>query len=171
MTTTKKLLLSVIDNHSNQVNAKRIWRHHPLLESMTLKLADYVGVHAQTPAGEPLLTAAIREAAVAYTNAEADDNNGDDAFKAYADQIIQHAVLVFSQNIYVTTPTGDVKWMPFECSLIEFVRRHDGTSVSVMFREPMFPKSLALAFVMGKLVPYPLLETATSGTIFTDIVS
>ncbi|WP_194725540.1 hypothetical protein [Noviherbaspirillum malthae] len=171
MTTTQKALLSVIDNQAVQVNAKRIWRHSPLLESMTIKLANFVGIHAQTHGGETLLAAAICAAAAAYANAEIDDGNDDAAVNAYADQIIQHAVLVFSQTIYVATPSGEVKWMPFECSLLDFVRRHDGTNVSVLFREPLFPKALAVAFVMAKLVPYPLLEASTSSTIFTDIVN
>lgn len=169
MTTTKKLLLSFINDGATQTDAKRIWRHSPLLESMTVKLAEFVGNHAQTRDGEPLIAAAMREAVVAYTKAEDDDDASDAAFNAYADQIIQHAMLVFSQNIYVPTPSGEVKWMPFECSLTDFVKRHQGTDVAVMFRAPMFPQTITLAFVLAKLVPYPLLEKTSSRPLFADI--
>jgi hypothetical protein len=171
MTTTKKLLLSVIDDGSTLTDAKRIWRQSSLLESMTLKLAEFVGNHAQNREGEPLIAAAVRHAVSAYTKAEGKDLASDTAFNAYADQIIQHAMLVFSQNIYVSTRSGEVKWMPFECSLTDFVKRHEGTEVAVAFRTPMFPKSVTLGYVMTKLIPSPLLESETSRQIFTDIVS
>lgn len=169
MTTTKKLLLSAIDDGATQTDAKRIWRQSPLLESMTIKLAEFIGEYAQTPDGKPLIAVAMREAVCAYIRAEGEDGTDDASFTAYADQIVQHAMLVFSQNVYVSTPSGDVKWMPFECSLIDFVKRHEGAPVAVSFRAPMFQKSLTLAFVMAKLVPYPLLEKTISRPIFTDI--
>lgn len=171
MASGKKLLTEMIREFGVLSQAKKIWREHPLLESMTVKLADYVGIHAKSPKGEPLLGAAIAQAVMSYVQHSADSSDNDRAFNAYADQIIQHAVLVYSQNVFVETSNGEVKWMPFECSLEDFVARHPEANVTVSYRDPMFAKPLAVAFAMAKLVPYPLLESASSSAVFSELAA
>lgn len=169
----KKLLTDIARKHDLLPIAKRIWREHPLLEQMAMALADYIGLHAQDSGGAPLLETALVDAIASYEALEGkvvcDDDNP--SVTAYMREMVQRATGIFSQNISVQTPSGDVRWLPFDSSACEFLSRYPGATVQVTSRKPALAAPVAVAAIMIKIVPYSLLDQTSAPSVYDDVMA
>lgn len=169
----KKLLTEIARKNDLLPVAKQIWREQPLLEQMSMALADYIGLHAKDPGGTPLLETALVKAIAQYQahEGEYDEDDRDPAVTAYMREMVQSAVGIFSQNLTVQTPTGEVRWLPFDSSAVEFCNRYPGAEVQVTARKPALAPPVAVAAIMIKIVPYTLLDQTSAPSVYDDVMA
>jgi len=174
MPAEKKLLIDIARRHDLLTEAKQIWRLHPLLDQLTMALAQYIGTQPQDHDGRPLLDMAVSHAVRRYCDCQAElgSDQEDTAVAAYIKSMVDSASLIYSQNLVARTKTGDIRWMPFEESAIEFEQKHPDVKLVVEQRErPIFRRSVAVMAVVLKIMPYSLLEQADAPTLFDDLLA
>jgi len=166
----KKLLTEIARKHNLVNSAKQIWRENPVLEQVTTALAEYIGLHPLDDAGDPLLETAVIHAIKQYLagGSKADPDDYQPSVTAYLRTVIKFAAMIYKQDLIVQTSSGDIRWMPFECSATEFLARHPGAAVRIAPRsKPALVQLVAEVAVMIKIVPLSLLEQSRGEQLYS----
>lgn len=167
MSATKKLLLEIAREAGLLPQAKRIWSEHPLLEQISSRVAEFIGMHPKDETGKPLLIAGIVGAISAYQITRRQKNDGAAAVKEYLLQIVRAAAKIFSQDVCVETPSGKVRWMPLEQTASEFFEKNPSEVVIVEPRERTLSPNMAISFIVLKTVPHAVLDDV--GSLFEEL--
>jgi hypothetical protein len=155
----KKILQEAIKKTGLLSQAKIAWVVHPILEGLAIKFAGYVGSHAVTQSGKPLLEQSIKEAFDNYKHANDASEDDNAVVRSFARCLLNHSIEVFSQQLVVDTPSGDLMWMPFVCGANEFVSKFPSDAkISCTWVQSRISYNIAIGFMMTKLLPPALLD-------------
>jgi len=157
--TVKKVLLQAIKEAGLLSQSKVAWVVNPLLEEIAMKFAGYVGPHAVTAQGKNLLQHSLKQAFAKYQQAEDEEQGDSTAMRNFARTLVESSTGVFSQQMTVSTPGGDLIWMPFVCGAIEFLSKFPAdAAVTCTWVESRISHNIASAFMMTKILPASLLD-------------
>lgn len=167
--TAKKILSDAAKFAGLSARTKSLWLMHPILETMCLKLAGFITMHAVDEIGKPLLSTALLDAIKAYD--ETIDNGGDEdrAMPPFIRSLLNSGTEVFNQDVSVETPSGSVMWQPFASGLTEFLNEYPDCSVTVKRKASFIKKTVATAFVSTWLAPRELLNTELWAEILNEL--
>lgn len=171
MLSSKKTLVEIVKDAGLLQLTKKVWREHPLLEQMSITLADFIGTRAEDSDGLPLIRSAIVGAVSSYQEHDCEDEDRNLAVIGYMQALIRNAVQVFNQVIIVETDDGSVRWMPWDGPFSEFQERHNGRDFTVVQRPATFARPIAIAIILLKVVPFSLLETASQASLYDQIAA
>lgn len=168
----KKVLTEIVRKHNLVNHAKQIWRENALLEQVTMALAEYIGTHPVDDAGSPLLETAVIHAVNQYraSSSTVDPDDHQPAVTAYLRAIIKQASMIYKQDLIVQTDSGDIRWMPFDCSATEFLARYPDATIRVAARsKAALVPLVAEVAVMIKIVPLSLLEQSDGTALYSQV--
>jgi hypothetical protein len=151
----KKILESAVKAAGEHAYAKVLWVMQPLLETMALKFADYVGPHSITESKRPLLATAMKQALRSYAAVE---DNEVKARAAFVKALLDYSQEVFAQQLVVDTPRGSICWNPFSCGAMEFANSHPDSVPTPGRQQCRIPEAIARTFMMTKIIPSSLLD-------------
>lgn len=164
---TKRTIAEIAKEAGLLPQAKRIWIDHPFLEQISTRLADFIGMYPQDAKGNPLLVSAMIAAVTAF-GAKKGKSTESDASDRYISSLINTGAEIFSQDVCIDTPSGTVRWLPFEHSAEEFFGRFPENQVSVMFRPSSVPRNIAICCLVVKVVPQALWNDVASPRLFQE---
>lgn len=145
-----------------------LWEQHPILESISLKLANYTGPLALTADNRPLTATAIRDATAMYL--QRISQSEELAAMGYIRTLLVQGIELYSQNLTVETPSGTIRWIPVELTWTEFLARYPDQPITVTHRPPRYQRTIAMAFLMTKIIPASALETNGASTFFSSFI-
>ena len=161
----KQLLADAVKAAGEQSKAKQLWVSDPMIEDIAMSFAEYVGMVSLASDGQPLLVSAIKRAMEAY---EAYELSPRAARAAFVRSILENGPEVFSQQVIVATPRGDIAWMPFASSVTEFLGHYPGAEVDVERQTCKIPEQITSTFLMTKVIPASLLDQASLAELIGD---
>lgn len=161
----KQLLIEAIKAAGEQSKAKQLWVMDPMIENIAGAFAEYVGLMSIDQDKKPLLVGAIKRAMREYENYE---DSPRAARAAFVRSLLGNSQDVFSQQIIVETPGGDIVWMPFSSSVTEFMKHYPGSALEVNRQECKIPEQICSTFLMTKIIPPELLDHASLAELIGD---
>ena len=138
-------------------HAKVVWVRHPLLSQVAQDFANYVGDKTIAENGKPLINVAIKAALQKYEQAGGADER-EKATMAFLTSILTSSIEVFAQQLTVKVKNGEYAWSPFTGSAVDFLNAYPDAEVNIERKEMSVLDSLALVFMMTKILPSSLLE-------------
>jgi hypothetical protein len=161
----KQLLAEAVKLAGEQSKAKQLWVMDSMIENIATAFAEYVGMVSIGQNGEPLLVRAIKQAIDAYESYENSPRAGRAAFVR---SLLSNSQEVFAQVVVVSTPRGDIAWMPFVSSVTEFLAHYPGAAVDVERQECRIAEPITSTFLMTKIIPASLLDQASLAELIGD---
>ena len=161
----KQLLAEAVKAAGEQSKAKHLWVVDAMIENIAMSFAEYVGMCSIDASGKPLLVGAVKRALDAYAEYE---DSPRAARAAFVRSLLANSQEVFSQQIIVATPRGDIAWMPFASSVTEFLSHYPQAEVDVERQECRIAEPLASTFIMTKIIPPALLDQASLAELIGD---
>lgn len=159
------ILAEAIKKAGEATKAKHIWVVDPMIESIMTAFANYVGMQTLAANGEPLVVVAVRRAFAAFQEYEGFERA---ARAAFVRSLLSHSKEMFSQLVVAETPRGGIAWMPFACSLTEFLQMYPGVEIDVIRTECKIDESITRTFLMTKIIPAALLDQASLAELLGD---
>jgi hypothetical protein len=151
----KKILESAVKAAGEHAYAKVLWVMHPLLETMALRFAAYVGPHAITDSGKLLLPSALKQALRSFS---AWEDNEQKARAAFVRSLLDCSDDVFAQRLVIATPRGDICWNPFSCGAMEFVETYGNAEPKASRQACKIGAAITRTFMMMQIIPAALLD-------------
>lgn len=150
----KRMLDRVVKQAGILSHAKVVWIVYPLLEQIASAYVEFVNVSSKTQTNRPLAQHVIKNAILRYINAQ---ENGVRPDTAFVGALLDSGKDVFSQQVVVEMPDGDVLWSPFECGLSDFLRQHADRGIRISYNPTNIRPEISRVFLMLKIMPASLL--------------
>lgn len=163
----KSILSDAIRNVGLTSKAKTIWIIHPVLENVTTKFANYVGVHSLAANGQSLLEVALADAFAKYKQEYDLSENYEAAQAVFLNSILDSGKQVFCQELCVETKGGEIKWNPIVTNASEFVAQYAGAKVTNRLVPSKITDDIARAMMWIKVLPNEMLDQDALAELLT----